>query len=458
MTRSSLSPSAGGAVPVTARLAEQAAGLEYDAIPGEIRRVARQCVLDWFAVTLAGAHEELAGMIAAEAADEGGTPVATLIGHRARAPMQQAALVNGTTSHALDYDDVHLSYIGHPTVTLLPAILALGEGLRASGAEIITAFVAGYETICRIGLLTAPGHYALGFHATATLGSFGAAAGCARLLKLDPARTAMALGIAGTEAAGLKSMFGTMCKPLHAGKAAQNGLLAARLAARGFTSRSDVLECAQGFAATHGPDFHPEAALATPPGGWHLRSNLFKYHAACYLTHAPIECALAIARTPGFAVDQLREAVLTIDRGADKVCNIVAPQTGLEAKFSLRRTVTMALAGIDTAALDAYSAATATDPRLVALGERLRIVFVDGWPSSKAELSVTLASGRQLSARHDSGIPAGDIAAQGRRLEDKFRSLTAPVLGAAGSERLLQAVSRIEDCPDIAGLTALATG
>ncbi len=232
---------------------------------------------------------------------------------------------------------------------LLPAILALAEAQGASGREIITAFVAGYETICRVGVLAAPGHYALGFHATGTAGSFGAAAACARLLRLDPARTAMALGIAGTQAAGLKSMFGTMCKPLHAGKAAQNGLLAARLAARGFTSRADVLECAQGFAATHGPDFQPEAALRPPPGGWYLRGNLFKYHAACYLTHAPIECAHAIAARPGFAAEAVREAVLHIDRGADAVCNIAVPRTGLEAKFSLRLTVALALAGIDTA-------------------------------------------------------------------------------------------------------------
>jgi 2-methylcitrate dehydratase PrpD len=447
-----------GDIPVTARLAERAAGLSYEALPAEIRAIARQCILDWFAVTLAGAREELAQIIAAEAAAEGGAPVATLVGHRARAPMQQAALVNGATSHALDYDDVHLSYIGHPTVTLVPALLALGEATGARGSEIITAFVAGYEPICRIGLLVAPGHYAAGFHATATMGSFGAAAACARLLRLDPARTAMALGIAGTEAAGLKSMFGTMCKPLHAGKAAQNGLIAARLAARGFTSRGDVLECAQGFAATHGPDFNPDAALAEAPGGWHLRGNLFKYHAACYLTHAPIECARQIAAAPGFAADRVRAAVLRIDRGADTVCNIAAPRTGLEAKFSLRLTTAFALAGIDTARLDIYSAANAADPNLVALRDKVRVEFVSGWPSSRAELRVSLADGRDFEARHDSGVPCADIAAQGGRIEAKFLSLATPVLGDAAARRLTQAVARLDDLPAITELTALAAG
>src|SRR5260370_8077118 len=125
---------------------------------------------------------------------------------------------------------------GHPSVAILPGLLALAELRPSSGREVIPAFAAGYETACRIGAALQPGHYNLGFHSTGTVGAFGAAAACARLLGLDSEATAMAFGIAGTQAAGLKSQFGTMCKPLHAGKAAQNGLLAARLAARGFST------------------------------------------------------------------------------------------------------------------------------------------------------------------------------------------------------------------------------
>src|SRR5205814_7907285 len=178
----------------------------------------------------------------------------------------------------------------HPSVAILRGLVALAEQRRSTGREVIAAFVAGYETACRVGMALRPGHYGSGFHATGTVGVFGAAAACAHLLGLDTEATARALGIAGTQAAGLKSQFGTMCKPFHAGKAAQNGLLAARLAARGFSSRTDLVECVQGFAATHGPDFGPEAALADPANGFHIYANLFKYHAACYMTHAPIEC------------------------------------------------------------------------------------------------------------------------------------------------------------------------
>ena len=168
--------------------------------------------------------------------------------------------------HALDYDDVNLAMPGHPSVAILPGLLALAEERQSTGREVIAAFVAGYETACRIGMAMRPGHYDRGFHATGTVGVFGAAAACARLLGLDAEATGRALGIAGTQAAGLKSQFGTMCKPFHAGKAAQNGLLAARLAARGFSSRPDLVECEQGFAPTHGPDFSPGSGAGRAAG------------------------------------------------------------------------------------------------------------------------------------------------------------------------------------------------
>src|SRR5207244_9016949 len=225
-----------------------------------------------------------------------------------------AALVNGAIGHALDYDDVNLPMPGHPSVAILPGRLALAEQRHSTGREVIAAFVAGYETACRIGMALRPGHYNLGFHATGTVGAVGAAAACARLLGLDTAATAQALGVAGTQAAGLKSQSGTMCKPFHAGKAAHNGLLAARLAARGFSSRTDIVECVQGFALTHGPDFAPAAALATPEGGFHLLANLFKYHAACYFTHAPIECARRLRQEHGLSPEMITRITLRIAR------------------------------------------------------------------------------------------------------------------------------------------------
>ena len=436
-------------------LAERACAITYDMLPEPVRELARQCVLDYLGVGLGGADDPLIRILLDELSDAGGASQAAVIGHDTRLPALSAALANGAIAHALDYDDVNLAMPGHPSVAILPALLALAEEKKASGKAVIAAFVAGYETCCRIGMALRPGHYSRGFHATGTVGAFGAAAACAHLLGLDADATAGALGIAGTQSAGLKSQFGTMCKPFHAGKAAQNGLLAARLAARGFSSRTDLVECAQGFAATHAPEFHPDKALARPKRGYHIFNNLFKYHASCYMTHAPIECGRQL-REQGIVPADIATINLRLHHATDRVCNIPAPTDRLEAKFSLRQTVAMALSGVDTASLGAYSAATATDPSLVALRERVNFDFCEDYPEAGAEIEVVLADGRKASATFDAGIPMADIAAQGRRLAEKFDALAAPVVGTARARELREAVAGLDALADTGVLARLA--
>jgi 2-methylcitrate dehydratase PrpD len=388
--------------------------------------------------------------------EQGGRETASVWGHAARLPAASAAIVNGAAGHALDFDDVNLAMPGHPSVAILPALLALAEERGSSGAEVLTAFVAGYELQCRIGKAIAPGHYdGLGFHATATVGSFGAAAACAHLLGLDAERFAVALGIAGTQAAGLKSMFGTMCKPLHAGKASYHGLMAAKLAARGFSSRADVIECGQGFARTHSPDFNPQRALENPPGGWWIAANLFKYHASCYMTHAAIESARKLREAHGFAPEQVEQIDVRLEESCDRICNIPAPVTGLEAKFSLRLTTAMGLAGVDTSGLSTYSEEVAADPVLVGLRDKVSFDFRTGIPNTFTEIEVALQDGSRFTARHDSGIPATDVAQQGTRLEAKFAALVDPVLGTEKTARLIADIGRLEALTEIRGVMGL---
>jgi 2-methylcitrate dehydratase PrpD len=428
-------------------LVERSLEIRFESLPAEIIELSKQCLLDWLGVTIAGASEPLVEILVEQVKSEGGNPQASLIGRSEKVSLNQAALVNGAASHALDYDDVNLAIEGHPSVAVIPGLLALAECKESSGSDFIAAFTAGYETACRVGLLVGPGHYRRGFHATATVGSFGAAAACAHLLGLDKQQTAFALGIAGTQAAGLKAMFGTMCKPLHAGKAAQNGLLAASLAARRFDSRQDVLECEQGFAATQSQDFNPEAALAEPQNGFHMRANLFKYHAACYLTHSAIESARRLRRQ--VSPDAIREVVVRVAEGCDKVCNIAEPCTGLQAKFSLRLTTAFALAGLDTALLETYSHAGCADPRLVALRDKVRVELVPGWRLTRTEVKALLGDGGVLAEEHDSSVPATDLPEQRRRLERKFRSLVDPVFGVNESNRLIALMNRLETLPSL---------
>lgn len=443
-------------IDLTRKIVQRTRGITHASLPAEIRALAVQCMQDAIAVSLAATDDELVRILRAELEEAGGTPQASVWGTALRLPAGAAALLNGTVAHALDYDDVNLAMPGHPTVAILPAVMALGEARGATGAEVMTAFVVGYETACRVGPVMAPSHYEqVGFHATGTVGTFGAAAGCAHLLGLDEEQTLHALGIAATQAAGLKSMFGTMCKPLHAGKAAQNGLLAAKLAARGFTARPDSLECAQGFARTHSPDFHPEAALAEPEGGWHIRANLFKYHAACYLTHAGIEAARTLRANPAVTAERIAAITLRVDETTDRVCNIAAPRTGLEAKFSHRLTAAMALAGLETSRLDSFTAEIAADPRITALRDKVSVELLPGFGVTHAAMDIRLTDQTTLSAEHDAGIPAASVSHQGERIRAKFDGLAAASLGPARALALGDALAVVDTAGNVATLAPL---
>lgn len=428
---------------LTRRLVGQAIAIRFETLPGAIRTVAGQCILDWLVVTFAARDEALVRLLRDDATDAGGLPQAMLFGTSARVPAAAAARVNGSAGHALDYDDVNYALMGHPSVPLLPALFALAEAKGRDGAALMAAFVAGYEFECRVGRLVAPGHYATGFHATATLGALGAAVSCAHLLGLSDEDTAHAVGVAATQAAGLKSMFGTDCKPLHAGHAAETGLRAASLVARGFRARTDSLECAQGFAATHGPDFHPEAALEAPDSGFHLLSNLFKYHASCYETHATIECCRQLRSRLGGDSSEIAAVTVRVNPYCDRICNLPAPRTGLEAKFSLRQTAAFALAGFDTGALATFEDARVQDAGVVDLRGRIAVELAPVIPASCAEVRVRTRDGRELLEEADVGKPLRDHARQRQQLLAKAHALLDERVGPAEVDALAAEVDTL---------------
>ncbi len=442
---------------VTRWLAERAAGFSLEDLSDEGRQVARHCILDWVAVTLPGTAEPATRILAEVILADGAPPAATLLGGLGRTSVLNAAVINGTASHALDYDDVNMAFVGHPTVAILPALLGVAEVEGASADDLLEAFAAGYDVVCRAGTLVAPSHYAHGFHVTATAGSIGAAAGVARLMRLDAEQTAVAMGLAVTMGAGLKSMFGTMAKPLHAGRAAQNGLLAAQLAARGFTARPDALECEQGFAATQSIDFNAEAAMADTPADAHLRANLFKYHAACYLTHGAIEAAIKLRQSHGIAPSDIEAVTITVAPGSDRVCNIRTPATGLEAKFSLRLTVAMGLAGRDTSGIGVYTDALTQEPELTRLGDLTTVEFSTQMGEAEGQVAIR-AGGETFSASHDAGLPNRDIADQEQKLVAKFDGLVSPVLGTARSAGLREAILAFGGSGRAAEIIELAEG
>jgi 2-methylcitrate dehydratase PrpD len=342
---------------------------------------------------------------------------------------------------------------GHPSVPVVPAVLALAEQEGCDGAAFLAAVIAGIEFECRLGALIGAPHYAAGFHATGTLGTFGAAAAASHLLGLDRVAWYHAIGLAGTQAAGLKSGFGTMAKPLHAGRAASNGLLAALLARGGFTGNPAIIETAQGFAPTHAGGAIDAERLARLGDRFLITETLFKYHASCYLTHAPIEAASQL-RAEGLRAGEIESVEVRGSTICVGVCDIAEPSTGLEGKFSLRATTAMALLGDDTS-----DPATFSDERMRAQDLRAlrdRVVFSPelGLPATRATVTVR-AKGRQVSVEADTGRPASDREAQWSKLSAKFFALAEPVIGRESARALHGAIADIENVSSVRDLASL---
>ncbi|MXN66291.1 MmgE/PrpD family protein [Stappia sp. GBMRC 2046] len=424
---------------ITAQLAAFICSFDGGRLSPDQIVTAKSCILDWSAVALAGRDEPVSRILREMTSSEGGTAEATVIGLAGRLPARAAALSNGTTSHALDYDDTHFDHIGHSTVGVFPAALALGEALGCDGKAVLDAFVIGLEVACRVGRYLGNAHYRTGFHQTATAGAFGAAAASARLLRLDDERCCHAIGLVSTRASGLKSQFGTMGKPFHAGLAASNGVEAAKLAALGFASNPQGLECLQGFAETHAGEGDAQAAFEGLGEAFRFDRVQFKHHACCHGTHAPIDALKALRAEIGPHVSNARSVTLRVHPQWLRVCNILSPATGLEAKFSFRLTGAMALAGRDTAALDTFSDAICTDPELAGLRERVKVETDDRLGSIEAVAIVEMPDGSRIEHHCDLAEPI-DAAVTRARLVEKAQAL----IGRPATATLLETVDTLD--------------
>lgn len=414
---------------------------------------ARHVLLDWLACGIAGASEPLVRILVDAYAGPAAQGTTVIASNRKAGPLE-AALINGSAGHALDYDDVSPRMVGHPTAPLAPAALAVAQQLGASGPDLLQALVVGHEVAARIGEHLGASHYQQGFHTTGTIGTFAAAAACARLYRLNSTQATHCLALAATQAAGLKGMFGTMAKPLHAGKAAMNGLMAAQLAARGFTGQAAAIEGAQGFAQTQALRHEPFPNRFDTRLGFGIESTLFKYHAACFLTHPTIEAVRQVRQTHGIGLDEMATLAIEVTGPHRGVCDIDEPVTGLNVKFSIRQLAVLALDGADTASLALYSDATALDPRYALARQRVSFQVVDAQVlgDQASRVTVQTRDGRTLTATADVGSPARDLDAQWQRLVAKAEAIALPVLGPQRFAQLLQAAAGLDQAPSIDSL------
>ena len=400
-------------------------------------------MFDYFTVALSGMHEPVSDLVRAMVTREGGAPDASAFGVSLRVPARAAALLNGTVGHALDYDDTHFGFVGHPSVAVLPAALAVAEQRHADGKSLLEAFLCGVEATCRIGAWLGRPHYNAGFHQTATSGTFGAAVACSRLFQLDEGQSAHALGIAATRASGLKCQFGTMAKPFHAGMAAASGVEAATLASLGFVSRTDAIDCTGGFAATHGAQSDLAADLfGDLPQTFRFADVQYKFHACCHGTHPALDALLAIRDAHRLGAADIAQVELHINPQWLRVCCIAQPRTGLEIKFSLAYTAAMVLSGIDTAALNSYSDTLCRDVALAGLATRISIHADESIADTASRATLVTRAGVRIEHTVEGGEPI-PVARQIAKLHTK----AAALIGATEAQALWDFVENLHTMP-----------
>ena len=345
----------------------------------------KMSMIDWCGVAYAAKEEPVSKIVTKLIDEEQTKGLSRLISNGKEVSAKSAAFVNGTIGHALDYDDTHFLFTGHPTASAFPTALALGEELGSSIDEIMLAYMCGVEISTRLGHILGYSHYNKGFHQTATSGAFGATLVASKLLKLDAKQIENALGIVSTRASGLKSQFGTMGKPFHAGIAASNGIEAAKLSKLGFVSCENGIECNQGFLKTHAWDETlPEAAINGLGKDFLFPEIKYKFHACCHGLHAFLEALDELKTKNNFNPDSIEKISIQTQPSWLQVCNINSPKTGLEAKFSYRLTAAMSLHGVDTGKLDSYNDEICFDEKIVETRDKVEVIPNDKMTNTEA--------------------------------------------------------------------------
>ena len=433
--------------------------IAYGSPPPNARARAAAAIADTIGVMLAGAVEPAARMAAALAREEGGE--CRVVGTRVSASPSGAALANGVAAHALDYDDMCFVSLAHPSCALVPAALAAGEATHAAGAIIAEAYVIGFEVECRLGIVMNPRHYhERGWHCTSSIGTIGAAAAAARVLGLDAAAVRHALGIAASTACGFKENLGSMVKPLHAGLAARNGLMAARLAGSGYEASQDALDGPQGYLHVMDSQHHALVpAVADLGARWEIVQSgiTVKLYPSCAATHPPLDVLLDLRRRYAIEPDRVDAIDIEVDSMTPRLLIHDRPRNGLEGKFSMPFCAAAAIVygrvGVDT-----FDPERMLDPAVQSLMPRVSMranpAFDAAAPLSRARVVIRLRDGGVLaeSAEGARGYP-GRVTEE--ELAEKFAACARRIMSRDSAARAWNAVQDVEGFRDVRELMGL---
>lgn len=402
-------------------LIERCQALTFEDLGSHAIRTARHSLLDWFGCAVAGAHEPAARRFCGIMDPAPGeTPV---IGTADTLHWRDAVVINAFNGHLLDFDDMLPSFSGHPSAVIVPALLTVGEQTGADVDKLLTALVVGTEVGNWVAAQIMPGHYDAGWHATGTVGTFAAAAAICHLRGLDD--WISALDTAATQAAGLKAMFGTLAKPMHAGNASQAGVLAASLSTISPSS-GKALTGENGFITNYsGTGSEP----VEPLRGMAIEGMLYKTYASCFMTQAAVDAGILAAKTHGDL--STTEITLSISPKLADVCAIEDPATSNDAKFSIHATFALAALGHDLSTEGAFAVNNLQDPTYRNLRKNITLNFDPQLIGQEPRIGVhvLLANGREWETTIDRGQPATDLDIREDQLTQKFHQLAAPSLG-----------------------------
>jgi len=423
--------------------------------PAEARAGAARALLDTVGVTLAGASQPAARIVQRVVEADGSGPCRVL-GTALVASPGNAALANGTAAHALDYDDMCFVSLAHPSAPLVSAALALADAAGASGAALLDAYVIGFEIEGRLGRAMNPRHYQRGWHCTSTLGTIGAAAAASRLLGLDATAAGHALAIAASEASGLKENFGTMVKPLHAGLAARNGVLAAQLAKSGMTASAAAIEGPQGFLAAMDSSQPSLAGVVADLGTrWEILDTgiTVKLYPSCAGTHPALDALLDLKRRERFAGGDVESVEIGVDPIVPTILIYDRPSSGLEGKFSMPFCAAAALVH-GQVGLETFEASPIADPAIVAMQARITMridpaLDASAPPLTQARVTVRLRDGRVLTASANGARGYHDRPASNDELAAKFMSCATQAMSESRAAAALAALRDIESVADV---------
>ncbi len=441
---------------MTAAIADWVATASHASLPECVTAAGKRGIVDTLGVMLAGAGEEVTRLVARTVAEDGARPVARQVGSDLRTSPQGAALVNGTSGHALDFDNIHDETQGHPSTVILPAALAVGEMVGASGVEVIAAYVIGLEVMAKIGAAIGPKAYAKGWHATSILGPLASAAAAGKLLGLDADAMERALAVAVSFAGGSRQNFGTMTKPVHAGWAASAGVLAARFAAAGVSASAGILEAPLGMFALFDGDVGAALGELGQPYSIVTPGLTVKVHPCCGSTHRAIDAALAVRAESHRSAHGIASVEVSVPLGEMAPLIYERPMTGLQGKFCLPYTVARAL--LDGAlTIESFQDDRTREPDVVALMDRVRVTERPAADGLGAKVRVTYSDGSMVSkaVEHPRGTPGAPLASD--EIHAKFLACARPALGARASEVAADALWHLEAADAIAPVLDLLT-